>query len=336
MPSSTETVVPALQAQVHDASFDRTIPRALVHKAGPEAVWLTELAHLGDDAYVGVGQVPRSHSYLDDRIGDSYSHCDLAFLVEIARQTGIAVTHHYLGVPVNHPTIFMKLGMEVTDPSPTAWTPAPAPAAVQLRVVGVEEREGVPESFAGELDFVIDGRHRARTTALWAAHEPAGYKAARAEGRQARPLDTPGTAPEPLAPERVGRRNPDNVVIGELERDGKVYGCGVVVDEQHPHFYEHPVDHIPGVLMLEAFRQAATAAAADAHGLTAAGAVVTRCDARFSDFAENELPLHCEAAVGEAEDEGDAMAVPVRLRLDQPGTPRAAQGNLTVRFPTAR
>lgn len=335
METATDTLLHALAERLDEASFEQTIPRGLVHKAGPEAVWLTDVGRLGDAGYYGIGQVPRTHAYLDDRVGVPHGHCDLAMLVELSRQAGIAVTHRFLGVPESHPTIFMKLSITVTDPSPTDWTPAPAPVGVGVEILNIDERDGVPESFAADLVIVVDGRERARATTLWAAHEPTAYKGARADARQGKPLDERAPSARPLPPEQVGRRNPDNVLIGEPERDGRTYRGPVVVDEQHPYFYEHPVDHIPGVLMLEAFRQAALVAATDAHGLPGADAVVVRCDARFTDFAENELPLDCEAKVADPDPDDDGVTVPVRLRLEQPGTGRVAQASLGMRFPSA-
>ena len=59
-----------------------------------------------------------------------------------------------------------------------------------------------------------------------------------------------------------------------------------IVDRTHPCFFDHPLDHLPGALVIEVYRQAAIAAAASDGVGEPADAVVTRCAVQLSDFAE--------------------------------------------------
>ena len=55
----------------------------------------------------------------------------------------------------------------------------------------------------------------------------------------------------------VGRLNPYNVVIGPLDRHGvRALRTPVVVDLSHPTMFDHPLDHVPGMLQMEVVRQA--------------------------------------------------------------------------------
>jgi hypothetical protein len=89
------------------------------------------------------------------------------------------------------------------------------------------------------------------------------------------------------------------VTIGESAISATTPGeCryAVIVDQTHPAFFDHPVDHVPGALVIEIYRQAAIATAT--NGATEAkSAVVTRCDVQLLDFAEFEAPVECTATV---------------------------------------
>jgi hypothetical protein len=109
-----------------------------------------------------------------------------------------------------------------------------------------------------------------------------------------------GSSPRPHDPARVGRIFCQNFTIGErpLGRSpGRDCRYTAVVDRTHPCFFDHPLDHLPGALVIEVYRQAAIAAAASDGIGEPADAVVTRCAVQLSDFAELEAPIECLAKV---------------------------------------
>src|SRR5690606_5643708 len=142
-------------------------------------------------------------------------------------------------------TVFMKFDLAVVDPVvPNDRTPAPVTAEMDITYLNREFADGVLSTVFAETTFTIDGVLRATSTSLAAAHERQGYKAWRQEMKAARP---PMPIPEvvPIDPARVGRRLVENVLIGELATTGADFTCPVLVDQLHPHFFEHPMDHIP-------------------------------------------------------------------------------------------
>lgn len=315
-------------------TFDRTLSRAPVHKAGPEAVWLTDLARLGDHHYICAGQVPRAHTYVNDAIPPLHTYYDLGLLTELGRQAGIAMMHEYEGAPVDWATVFMKFDLELVGPVANERTPGPVPATVEVTFHNREEKENSFSIF-GTSTFAVDGVVRATAATLAAAYEKGPYKEWRREMRAEKTLTGHGPrAVEPIAPERVGRRDPANVMIGELQagEEPGSYECPAVIDQLHPHFFEHPMDHIPGVAHLEILRQAALVAATAWHGVSPVGATITSCRTRFKGFAELELPVDCRIEVGTAEQTTDgATDVAVRLALVQPGDPSVTTARMIVR-----
>lgn len=66
----------------------------------------------------------------------------------------------------------------------------------------------------------------------------------------------------------------------------------VLVDTEHPYFFEHPVDHVPGLLLIEAVRQAGIAGVHAILGVPLdAAMVVDGFEVAFTRYAELDQPL---------------------------------------------
>lgn len=79
---------------------------------------------------------------------------------------------------------------------------------------------------------------------------PASYARLRGPARRT----APPLLPAPAAPELVGRAQPADVVLGPtLAPDTWLLRA----DATHPVLFDHELDHVPGMLVLEAARQAA-------------------------------------------------------------------------------
>ena len=51
------------------------------------------------------------------------------------------------------------------------------------------------------------------------------------------------------------QRCPENIVIANVQRSPQSLHAQLVVNEAHPYFFDHPLDHIPGILLLEGVLQ---------------------------------------------------------------------------------
>jgi A-factor biosynthesis hotdog domain len=298
-------------------SFDSTVPRALVHRAAISEVFVTDVLGAGDGRFrIGL-QLPRAHSVHTDG-GPPYH--DLLLGCEAARQASALIAHRFYGVPHGHAFIFGTLDTRMEDPE--AFRIGSAPAHVALDV-DTEQRfrhgalarqrllvrgsvDGVP-CLAGEATAVYMAGTR--------------YAALRARARRGAGDERP-PRPVPAAPAAVGRHHPRNVVISDPvpTADGTVFAAGVIVDEDHPVFFDHPLDHIPAMLILEAFRQTAVAAIAEIAYVPAERVLLTGVQARFRDFAELTEPAQCVATV----DTSAGSDVPaLQLELSQRAAVRA-------------
>jgi hypothetical protein len=62
-----------------------------------------------------------------------------------------------------------------------------------------------------------------------------------------------------VEPGRVGRRRPENVVLLDPVVEGRQVRARLRVAGGHPSLFDHPQDHVPGMMLMEAGRQAASA-----------------------------------------------------------------------------
>ncbi len=109
-------------------------------------------------------------------------------------------------------------------------------------------------------------------------------------------------------PRLVGREDPKDVVLGPGDRPDR---WQLRINTAHPTLFRRPNDHVPGMLLLEAARQAAMLATGDTAYLPAA------MELSFSRYVELDSPCWIEAEVLTAA--GPATAV--RITGHQDGTP---------------
>jgi 2-oxo-3-(phosphooxy)propyl 3-oxoalkanoate synthase len=119
---------------------------------------------------------------------------------------------------------------------------------------------------------------------------------------------TGGSCVELLLPERpgrVGRPMSDGVVLGRRVESTR---WQLRVDTTHPSLFDHPVDHVPGMLLMEAARQAALSVTYPSSGLPLAMA----CG--FQRFVELDEP--CWITVDQVTDQPDGRRT-IRIQATQ-------------------
>lgn len=259
------------------------IPRRLVHKQAADEVLVTSVDAAADDVggwWVRV-RLPRGHVFHGDVTGRSAGFYDPLLIVEALRQGCIAIGHLGYGVPMDfHYTVrFYELSVldmaaldfrsdhgefDIRVLIGQEFRPAAGDAVTGLAVVAVASRDGVAAlEVSGAFGWLPDDRWQLmRVGSTW----------------------EPGPQPVRAEPAAVGRTRSANVVIGEpvSHPDGAVH-APIVVDTGNRAFFDHPVDHLPGGLILEACRQLALAALGR-RATEVTGLARLRCE--FKAFAE--------------------------------------------------
>ncbi|HEY3483411.1 MAG TPA: AfsA-related hotdog domain-containing protein, partial [Streptomyces sp.] len=96
-----------------DLTFDRTVPRALVHRRQIAEVFVADSVQTSPDDFYLSFQVPRAYPlWSDQRTG---YHDPLAS-VEAARQALSVVLHRHAGVVAGSPVTLRRISVRVEDP----------------------------------------------------------------------------------------------------------------------------------------------------------------------------------------------------------------------------
>ncbi|MFI6578242.1 ScbA/BarX family gamma-butyrolactone biosynthesis protein [Nocardiopsis sp. NPDC050513] len=271
--------------------YDATVPRWLVHRNAVAEVFATDSQRLEGDVFEVAAQLPRGHVMLEDQ---TY---DLPVVLEACRQTGVLISHRHLDVPMDQAFIMQRMVLAVHDPVLLRQGPEPARMLVRVDADLHRSRSGRILGYDFQGEMLVNGGSLGTVGGALFFLRRKDYEVMRANGRAALDIDRSAQPrPAPCSPAVVGRRDPRNVVVSDpVQRREGGWSAIVVADRDHPHLFDHPLDHLPGNLLMEAARQLTAVSAARGGGLDPATLVPVAVAADFSQFCENDLTTVVEA-----------------------------------------
>ncbi|WP_329495711.1 ScbA/BarX family gamma-butyrolactone biosynthesis protein [Kitasatospora herbaricolor] len=279
---------------------ERTVSRHLVHRTTVSEVFLTGWQATGPYDFLLGAQWPRAHGFY--RLPGDVQH-DPVLLAETIRQAGLLISHVGFGVPQGHQFAMDDLSYAV-DLDGLAIDARPASLMLRVSCQDVRMRHRRLASLRVEVQAERDGRPLGHGSGQVSVIPPQAYRRLRGrDGLNPAPL-RPGT---PTTPALVGRENPSDVVLTPARQPGTWL---LRADARHPVLFDHPVDHVPGMLVLEAARQAA-------QRLRHPEPVVpVEAISSFEHYIELDRPCLVRAWLEPAP---DPRRVPVRVTLEQDG-----------------
>lgn len=113
-----------------------------------------------------------------------------------------------------------------------------------------------------------------------------------------------GPPPPPLGKELVHKHREQNVFVSRVELVGPEHPdqfiCQFALDPAHPFFFEHPLDHVPGLMIIEAGRQTGNAVCHLFYDVPfGTSFVLSEAHFDFVAFAELSRPLFATGTVAE-------------------------------------
>ncbi|WP_449488266.1 ScbA/BarX family gamma-butyrolactone biosynthesis protein [Streptomyces purpurascens] len=237
-----------------DLRFVRTAPRHLVDRSAVAEVLITDWRRLGPDAFRLGAQWPRGHHFYAPIAGTWY---DPLLTAESLRQASVLVGQTYYGVPADHHFTITELEFEVV---PGVILLGTRPAEMRLEaaataVRGATRRSGPPTALTLEADL-LRGDDFAGAGRLTLRVRPPGPR--RGGGRRI-PAPARPRAARDRGPPRRTRRRPRCPRSAAARRG---LSWDLRIDPGHPVLFDHPTHEIPGMVLLEAARQAVQAACA--------------------------------------------------------------------------
>lgn len=238
--------------------WERTIDRTLVHRDSIAEVLLTDLVGLEDTEFLVAAQWPRSHRvYRPDQLGRH----DPMLILESIRQSGLAVSHFAFGVGFDQQSLLRDVSFILDQQTEPRAVLRATNIAITVSCRDVILRAGRLRGMTVVLSFAADDVPFAtgRGTIRWIS--AASYAALRARGG-IRPdwdqLRWSSTIP-PRSQSSI--RAMSDVLIAAEPGPGNLRRLVTPLD--HPVYFDHPLDHAPGMLLIDAAWQAALEQRAD-------------------------------------------------------------------------
>ncbi|MEU6393038.1 ScbA/BarX family gamma-butyrolactone biosynthesis protein [Streptomyces sp. NPDC046939] len=257
------------------------VSRQLVHKSAASEVLLTGYERRGADAFTVTAQWPRTHSFYDVVAGRH----DPLLVAETVRQCIPLLSHLGYGAPGDHSQIWENLTWSVQQEALLAAS-VPAEIRLEIQCQDVVRRGNRLAALSMSVTLWRDRTLLGSATTRFTNHSPSVIARLRGPYSTVLSSDLPAAGPEPLAAERVGRDRPRDVVLSSGGAEGVFR---LRVDGRHPVLFDHATDHVPGMLLVEAARQATqTIAFPDM-------AMITAMASEFHRYVEFDRPCLIEA-----------------------------------------
>lgn len=242
-----------------------------VHLRREEAVLVTDWASVGGDAYTVTVRWPAAR---DD------AHYDPMLITQTIRQSCLLISHAERAVPMTFQTLMERMDFSVAQdyrvPRKT-----PTDLFVELTCKSTGQRSMRVELTAHHEDHTV-----LESVVDFSWISPAAYRRLRGDHLNVAWGEAP--VPSPVPARTVGRADASEVVLAPAGRPGR---WRLRMDVTNTDLYDHPVDHVPGLALLEAAHQAA-------HAATGFEGTLPVCTASsFERYAEFDAECWIDAEV---------------------------------------
>lgn len=263
---------------------EQTVPRAWVHKRSLDNVLVTEIRATAEDRFICAGRLPTAHRFFNDPGRQPYT--DILFYTELGRQASLAVSHAFLNVALDDVFIFEGSHAALTNVVFRSPVPADASVAIDVHVEELTRRKNNAVSrVVIEHTMWIGSQPVFNGTGAFTIQPATVFQRLRKKVPLPQASATPEEAPAPNITIAAPRRTPES----------NEFTTSLLVDKGHPYFFDHPCDHIPGMLLLEACAQLALTAYRESTDIRPLG--ITAYATHFTQFVECNVPVTLTASV---------------------------------------
>ncbi|MFI7016154.1 ScbA/BarX family gamma-butyrolactone biosynthesis protein [Streptomyces sp. NPDC050164] len=254
------------------------VPKEYVHLHREESVLVTGWFPGEADQYTVTARWPAAGEGFDDPL----------LLTQTIRQSCLVIAHAERSVPLSHQTL-----MEQMDFSVARGYRLPRNRPVGL-VINVSCRTTGHRSMRMELSVLHDGHLVAESVVSFSWIAPAVYR--RLRGEHLHVAWGEALVPAPVDARTVGCTHESEVVLAPADRPGR---WELRMDVRNTALYDHPVDHVPALALIEAARQAA-------QGVTGPGRPFSPIgmSSSYMRYVEFDAPCWIEATVAPAAGDG--------------------------------
>jgi 3-oxoacyl-[acyl-carrier-protein] synthase-3 len=287
-------------------SFDRTVPRDLVHRRNLSELFLTDSARVDDTHFVAGAQLPAAHPYYTDHVGVAAA-VDPLLVLECCRQAETHAVHEHYGAPADTKFILRSWRVRMAETGAVAHCGGPHEIALAATTSSAQWRGDVLRGQRYAIEIFL-GANTIGEAWMDVAYMPGDvYDALRSRSRKTAPPssdDFREPAPAGVPAARVGRSDSGNVLLQSPNVEGERLHAGMRVLGGHPSLFDHAQDHLPGMVLMEAGRQMSVMASEHFTGITPSDAAVIGLDASFSAYAELDAGTTLTASAPQTTEDG--------------------------------
>lgn len=233
-----------------EANYAQSVEKHLVHKAFNSEVFLTDSHKLDENTFEIAAFLPRSHIYYNDT--QDFTRHDVSALLEVFRQCSIFVAHNFYGVALSSKFIFDSADFKVLHNEVLENSPQSYQAIITIAVLQVKHKRGNDYGLLLDMRLFIDSKKYATKIMDMSWFAPKMYERLRGEiaNENYTSLDN-----HQIPPKSLGQNAITNVVITQFLQESQYFQTTIIPNQAHPAFFDHPLDHLPASLLIEAIRQ---------------------------------------------------------------------------------
>ena len=286
------------------------LDREWVHKRVDANVFIGEPVRTSADDFSTESFFPTNHQFYNDCLSGLSAS---GYLIEVARQVNLAISHRFYDVPLSAGFLVTSIDWTFTDDGPFVVDDC-SNFMLLTHVAHVTQRKGVvckvetrTRFVQGEREFLTGGAAFLISSRNLASDGASPNLEVRPSGRPA------------ALPSAAQVSDPRNVLV-ELpdESELKAGRIPMLVDPRHAFFFEHENGHVPGMMLLEAGKQAAIYAATGAFPVVAGmyGDLVAG-EIRFGRFADLERTVWMKCRFAALEETRAGYRASVEISFEQ-------------------
>ncbi|MDY5822095.1 MAG: AfsA-related hotdog domain-containing protein [Helicobacter sp.] len=272
------------------ANFSQNICKELVHKSFNSEVFLTDSYKTSNNSFLVSAFLPKTHIYYND-IPDSlaYRH-DVSLLLEVFRQTSIYAAHKFYDVPMDSKFIFESADFKIFNHNNKICSIKDYQAIVGVNILEKKNKKNLLCGLVLEMTMFIDSKIYANKVMVISWLKPQVWNKLRKSTLKntAQVLDD-----KIISKSIVGKRFSKNVVISDIVEQPLFYYTSIIPNQTYPAFFDHPLDHIPAALLIEALRQSSISIINKAYNILLSNLYLTNIEIHFESFCEFENKNIC-------------------------------------------
>jgi len=254
--------------------WNQTIDRRLVHRDSIAEVLLTDLLRTGEAEFLLAAQWPRSHRvYRPDHNGRH----DPMLILESIRQAGLAVSHVGFGVGFDQQSLMREVSFTLDPRTEPRGLLRSTDIAITVSCRDLIVRAGELRGMTLDLSFAADDLPFATGSGSVRWIPAPRYAALRDRGGERRDWDQLRWSS--TLPPRVPSALRDTADVLLAAEPGPGLRRRLVTPLDHPVYFDHALDHAPGMLLMDAAWQAV-------HDYRGDRARLVGCGLDFPTFTE--------------------------------------------------